>query len=201
MDTAGIPSSRLDPEFASLLAPLDLELEADRWPAYGMWRDSTLAYLNPAYGRGMEPPWGLGARALDATGVVRTAVERVHQSALETREPAVLRYACPTAERAREFELRVFPLGLDTPWPRGLLALHSLVVEAPHEAPHEAHEVRYREAGGLIRQCAHCRRTRRADREEWDVVPAYITRTPRGTSHGLCPPCAAHYFAPSAPEP
>jgi hypothetical protein len=132
MESGGVPADRLDDQFRGLLGELELaDLEQERWPAYGMWLDSSLAYLNPAYARQMPPSWGLGAKVLDATGVLRASVERVHASVCATREPAVLRYACPTASREREFELRVFPVGLTTGEVRGLLAIHSLVVDRP----------------------------------------------------------------------
>ncbi|MBX7192564.1 MAG: hypothetical protein K1X94_10925 [Sandaracinaceae bacterium] len=170
------------------------DLEGARWPAYAMWLDSTLAYVNPAYHRGMPPGWGLGARVLDAAGVLRAQLEAVHDEACATGHAVALRYACPTEQSEREFELRVYPLGPKGA-PEGLLAIHSLVVEHAHESPQEAHEARYRDLGGMIRHCAHCRRTRRAGAAEvWDLVPAYLRAVPHGTSHGVCPPCAAHYF-------
>lgn len=191
-----IPGDRLDARYRDLLGHRDLaELEQERWPAYGMWLDSALAYLNPAYVRQMPPRWGLGARVLDATGILCGAVERVHALACATKEPATMRYACPTASHAREFELRVFPLALPSGDVGGLLAIHSMVDEQLHDDTRPADEHAYRDRAGIIHQCAHCRRTRRSgDVEIWDVVPAYIDTLPVDTSHGICGRCVAHYY-------
>jgi hypothetical protein len=196
MDLGGVPAHRLDARFKALLGEPELaDLERERRPAYGMWLDSSLAYLNPAYAQQMPPLWGLGARVLDATGVLRRAVQRVRATVCTTKEPAVMRYACPTASREREFELRVFPVGLATGEVRALLAIHSLIVDRPHTDGHAPDDATYRDRAGLVRQCAHCRRTRRnGEPETWDVVPAYIDRAPVNTSHGICAPCAAHYY-------
>lgn len=89
----------------------------------------------------------------------------------------------------------MFPVGLTTGEVRGLLAIHSLVVDRPHADDHAPDDATYRDRAGLVHQCAHCRRTRRnGEPEIWDVVPAYIDRAPVNTSHGLCARCAAHYY-------
>ena len=76
---------------------------------------------------------------------------------------------------------------------RGLLAIHSIVWMKPHAASTEP-ESAYRDANGMLLQCADCRRTRRPDGSAWDVVPAFISASfVPNTSHGLCPTCAPRY--------
>jgi hypothetical protein len=202
MESEGVPAHRLDVRFRALLHEFKLvDLEREHWPAYGMWLDSTLAYVNPAYARQLPTSWGLGAKVLDATGILRASVERVHATVCETKEPAVMRYACPTASWEREFELRVFPVGLAAGEVRGLLAIHSLVLDRPHTRGHAPDDATYRDRAGLVHQCAHCRRTRRnGEREIWDVAPDYIDHAPANTSHGICAPCVSHYYGSLASE-
>ncbi|MFO0681109.1 MAG: hypothetical protein U0234_03610 [Sandaracinus sp.] len=187
-----VPVERLDPRFAPHLREHEVDhLEHSLWPVYAMWPTSALAYFNPAYARQAEPRWGLGALALDAAGVVRPKLVELHEEVIATGGPVTFRYECPTAESARTFELRLLPLDGG----RGLLALHSLVVARPHEDPHFPDPAVYLTPQGMILQCAYCRRTRRAGGiDVWDVVGDYIARSPSNATHGICPPCGAHYY-------
>lgn len=186
-----MPAERLDARFVPHLREHEVDhLEGSPWPAYGMWPDSSIAYFNPAFAQQAEPEWMLGAETLAAAGVTRPVIEALHEEALMTRAPVTFRYECPTPELARTFELRLFPLDQG----KGLLALHSLVVAHPHDDISPLDPASYLTPAGLIRQCAYCRRTRRAVTDTWDVVPAHIARSPANASHGICPPCGAHYY-------
>jgi hypothetical protein len=87
------------------------------------------------------------------------------------------------------------------PCPSGVLVItHSLVREIPHiEGAHEPLEALYRDADGMIVQCANCRRARRfaatTDRPAtWDWVPEWVAHVPRATSHGLCLSCFQFHY-------
>ncbi len=192
-----VPADRLDARFGNHLRHHDAEhLEGLPWPAYGMWPDARLAYLNPAYAKRAPAGWGLGADVLAAAGPLRQSVARLHRAALSSGRPTAFRYACPTPWAARTFELLVVPLDGS----RAPLALHSLVNEHAHRAVRPANEPLYRTVDGLVVQCAHCRRTRRGREAVWDVVPDFIARLPLRTTHGICPTCEAHYFRTSEEE-
>ena len=100
-------------------------------------------------------------------------------------------YECSSADTTRRFSMTVYAIG------GGLLVINSLHVEEPHTGlaanPSEAN---YRTSSGLIVMCSNCRRTRRPGSEEtWDWVPAFVSSPRSQVSHGLCPPCSAHYRA------
>jgi hypothetical protein len=79
----------------------------------------------------------------------------------------------------------------------GLLVAHSLSQETSHTQPSSPPiESLYRDDQGVLCQCGHCRRVRRAghDSAQWDWVPDYVAQPPADTSHGLCPLCTQYYF-------
>lgn len=180
-------------DFAPLLVDHDVEhLDALDEPAYGFFADGRLGYFNPRYAASpCSTRFGLGRSVLDAMEEpFRTLHRRLHREALRSGQPTTHRYQCPTPTHARELELRLYPLRNA----RGLLAIHSVVWMEPHAAA-IAPESAYRDASGMIVQCADCRRTRRPDGSAWDVVPAFISASfVPNTSHGLCPTCAPRYM-------
>ena len=125
-----------------------------------------------------------------AGGPLRSFYEGVVQNALLTGEPFEQDYECSSAEVFRIYHLRVLPFGVD-----GLLLEHSLVVERPHEQEdHDAVEPCYRNASGMIVQCANCRRVRRAEGDAWDWVRPWVSDLPTNTSHGICSACMGYYW-------
>ena len=197
--------AHLDPEFLPLLEPFDLgHLERDPASACGLWEDLSIAYLNRAWdrfaaengGHDVGRRFGLGTSLLDGisgplAGFYREALTR----AIEAGEPWEHAYECSSPLVERHCALRALPLrsGED----RGLLVTHALLVERPHDrTPQEAGE-RYRSAGGLVTQCSHCRRVRRASGPgvgQWDWVPEYLARRPERITHGLCYLCYGFYY-------
>lgn len=188
------PPSALDPLFAPLLLDHDIEhLDGLDEPAYGFFPDGRLGYFNPRYAAGAcSGSFGLGRSILDGMDEPFRRLHRaLHREALESGKPVTHRYQCPTPSHSRELELRLHPLR----GALGLLAIHSVVWMEPHPTSGPTSEDVYRNGDGLLVQCASCRRTLRADRSAWDVVPTFIAASRPRTSHGLCPTCAPLYFA------
>lgn len=204
-------AKRVAPGFAALLAPRFSIEELDRNPAsiFGLWGDGTIAYVNPAwreFGREnggyprLESAWGLGAGYLDAiaeplrpfyAGLLERAADesaRLH--------PVTHQYECSSARLFRKYSMQVFVLEGRA----GFVIVNSLVFDAPHDPAvrpsHVADPTRYRDARGLVVQCAHCRRVRRAaDLVRWDWVPAWVEQCPDRTSHGVCGLCLEYYYS------
>jgi hypothetical protein len=95
----------------------------------------------------------------------------------------------------RWFNLRALPLGQE-----GLLVSHSLVSAAEIAGPRgrRPSAAPYRNANGMVTQCAHCRRVQLAapepNQSDWHHVPAFIKRVPPRTTHSLCPICFMYHF-------
>jgi hypothetical protein len=191
-----------DPAFATLLGPERLaELEANAHTVIGLRPDDTVAYRNGGWTRfAMEngapefARWN-GTPILEVfhpevRDTYRALFERVRaQGAPEDHV-----YQCSSPESYREFRLRVLPLPK-----RHLLLIHHLVVDREHHWPAYEPGPTYVGPHGVVTQCCHCRRTRRADAPDtWDWVPADLDRTLDEVSHGLCPPCFRHYHPEAA---
>ena len=98
------------------------------------------------------------------------------------------RYNCSSADLFREFHMRVFPTA------DGLVVVNSCAIEHPISEPGEVTGTEYTGPGGIIRMCAHCRRTEHPRLKRWDWVRAYIASPPARCSHGLCPSCFTYYY-------
>jgi hypothetical protein len=158
-----------------------------------------IAWTNAAWSRFAEANggddiarrFGLGASYFEGISVeLRSFFENAFAGALVTREPFHQDYECSTHEIYRLHHLRAMPIGTD-----GLLLEHSLVVESAHQgASSPAIEARYRDESGTLVQCSNCRRVRTRDGEGWDWVPAWVQRSPKQTSHGICKTCVGFYW-------
>ncbi len=135
--------------------------------------------------------FGPGASYFDGLSPqLRGFYEEVVQRALQTGEPFIQDYECSSPEKYRIYRLRALPIGTD-----GLLLEHSLVVERPHEDMSAAAiDARYKNAEGLIVQCANCRRVRRVDEGGWDCVRPWDTAIPPNASHSICAACVGYYW-------
>ncbi len=109
-----------------------------------------------------------------------------------TGQPVSHDYECSSATLFRLYRMQIYPLD------KGFTVINSLRVEHPHDRPPiEPKDAAYKDAAGLIRMCANCRRTNRAnDPTAWDWVPAYVERMRENTTHGVCPPCLEYYYRP-----
>jgi hypothetical protein len=204
-----LPQPHLAEGFAACLAPFDLAV-MEQMPATicGLWPDLSLGYVNRAWnafgrangGSEEEGRWGLGANVLDVVPLpLRPFYERLFARALETRAPVDHDYECSSPARRRTFRMRAHPTVAGA-----VVVVHSLLCEAAHgEEAHAAIERAYRSKSGMIEQCAHCRRVRRAvtpagTAAEWDWVPGYVAHMPARTSHGVCAICMDYFY--SEPE-
>lgn len=202
---------RIDPAFVPLLREMSFE-ELERHPesVVGLWPDSRIAYVNPAWNRfaaenGGQPQigdrWGLGAHYLDAVsdplrpfheGLLRRSVEQTTASEMR---PVGHEYQCSSARLFRRYHMDVYAL-------RGgqaFLIVNSLVLERPHDEkehkPVDPEPDLHIGEDGLLHQCSHCRLVQRArEPERWDWVPQWVERPPDNTSHTICPICFEFYY-------
>lgn len=198
-----------DPRFSVLLADFDLDdvsgEEAKNCTTYGLWPDLRLAYANTAWSQfaaenGGEPAistdWHLGRCVLDAIAEpLRPFFAKNYRRCLRESRPWEHTYECSSADLYRRFHMSVFPLRRA----EGLLVVNSLRIESAHDRNSlPPLENRYRNGGGIITQCCHCRRVQRADNETiWDWVSEWVERFPQRTSHGICPACCGFYYSES----
>jgi hypothetical protein len=200
-----IPAApQCDPRFRPLLADFEAGvLENANATVYGLWPDLTLAFLNPAWfqfaaeNRGepaISKDWPLGRCILDAIPAsIRPFFEVNYRRSLQEGRPWVHVYECSSEAVYRNFHLKVFPLENS----EGLLLVNSLWVEtAQQQETFPPIEERYRNRNGLIIQCCHCRRFRRADAHStWDWVRPWVEKMPENISHGICKICTGFYYA------
>lgn len=137
--------------------------------------------------------WGVGCCVLDT---MSDGLRRFHEQLLErTLLGRVVehQYQCHTPDRYREFRMRLLP----QPSEASVLIEHALVIDRamPLEPlPTAVALVQWYERGGMVTQCAHCRKVRRAGTDRWDWVPTYVARPHPNTSHGLCAVCLEYYY-------
>lgn len=135
--------------------------------------------------------WGTGRPIMDAIpAVLRPFYRQLFARALTERRELQHDYECSSATTTRRFCMRLVPCTSG-----GLIVVHSSL-RIPRQAkpampPLDELYLR----AGVISQCSHCRRVQRASEPgTWDWVPSYVARPRRETSHGLCSPCADHYY-------
>jgi hypothetical protein len=197
------------PDFEKTLVGFDVgELDRHRGAVFGLWPDLTLAYLNPAWfafaaaNDGDEIParWGLGRYVLEAVPDVldrfyrRLYMERLEKAWIRTPYPLAHSYECSSATVYRRFAMHVYALRRG----KGLLVVNSPFVESPHGADRPAAngtDAAYRNAEGLVLQCAHCRRVESQRLAgSWDWVPRWVDEPPKGVVAALCEVCRDYYY-------
>jgi hypothetical protein len=179
------------------------DLEQHRGAIIGLSDDLRLSYLSPAWFRfaaanGGEPrisaEWPLGRSIAESWPFpYRDFYEARYRATLRTRCVWTHEYECSAPDANRTFHQIVYPV------PAGLLVVHSqrvvLGAGAPPDERNTADPARYVGADGIVSQCMHCRRVRRAGAVEcWDWIPEWATRPPTSTSHGLCETCFRFYY-------
>lgn len=193
--------------FSSLIAPFEIAL-LERMPApvVGLSPDGRIAHLNPAWhafgvangARSSGAGGDIGDALLHSTPpVLRPFYEELFADAIATGKVREHDYECSSPEQRRTFRMRVHPCASGA-----LVIVHSLLREAPHAGNAcPPLERLYRDARGLVVQCANCRRVRRATRPStepasatWDWVPEYVAHMPARTSHAICMLCAQFYY-------
>jgi hypothetical protein len=183
------------------LAPFELDsLERDPATICALGRDLRITYVNPswrAFAQANGLAWGTGRSTVGlpilevVPGVLRSFHEGLFARVRAEERPVEHSYECSSPTLFRHFRMRIFPCEAG-----GMIMAHSLVIEVPHSAtPSPALERVYRDDNGIIVQCSHCRRFRRADGSaQWDWVPEYVARSPENCSHGICRMCAPYYY-------
>ncbi|MEC9373795.1 MAG: hypothetical protein VYC34_08125, partial [Planctomycetota bacterium] len=181
---------RINAEFRPALESIGLAaLDSSHNVAYAIDRSFRIVYFNQAWLRfsadnGGEPlisrDWGLG-RQLTAciAEPLRPYIESTYAECLAGQRPAGFEFECSGPGVFRRYRQSVYPLGTN-----GLVLVNSIVVEHPFtssdRATHDPDRGLYLDASGLIVQCCHCRRTRRADDlncDRWDWVPAWVSQS------------------------
>lgn len=174
------------------------ELHGDDVTTLALDSDGVIVWVNPAWARFAESNnapdvaerFGVGSRYLDGvSGPLASYFAAVFENVRRTAEAWESDYECSSPETFRMMHMRVLPLTHG-----GLLIQHSTELVRPHDrAPEEACEERYRDPCGLLLQCSNCRRVR-DPADGWHWVVQWVAQPPTSVSHGLCAPCATHYF-------
>lgn len=193
---------QVDSNFFPYLASFDIDaLDNQEGTAYGTWADFRLAFVNQGWDAFAQANGGdlsgdvLGTSLLSAIREpLQSFYQRQFECILREGRPWEHTYECSSPEQQRYFHMLVFPLAEN----RGLLFVHSQVHGQSHPGPVcEFSAELYLDAHGLIRQCAHCRRVRRASvSNNWDWVPDLVRKPDLRTSHGLCSACYGFYYSP-----
>lgn len=195
--------ARIAADFQSKLDGFDPQLlNSDRVSICGVWSDLTISFLNPGWlafaeANGGEPAvsqkWGIGAELLSGVDrSLRSFYEAGFRRCLAEERPWQHEYECSSADEYRWMEMIAYPL----PESSGLLIVHSLRLERPHESSQvsAAQPEAYLDQYGLMHQCSYCRRVRRADRPEvWDWCRKWVEQPWKSTSHGMCESCYGFY--------
>jgi hypothetical protein len=202
-------SETCDPAFAALLRRHHFEsfesgaLGEAPDVVVGLWPDHRIAYVNPAWFRFAEEngaasefarDWTVGRSLMDAVPeVLRPEYEAGYARCLRSGKPWHEDYECSTPDVFRLFHAVTYPIGAG----EGLLSVHSLRLERPHEATPAGLDLsRFVDAHGLMKQCAYCRRfAEAAQPSRWWWVADWVREPPWArVSHGLCAPCCDHHF-------
>lgn len=173
----------MDPKFSALLAPYDLKnMHSSPHTIYGVWANDnlTMGYANSGwfdhakFNGGTAPyfykPMGISLLA-SMPELLRPFFAENFRRVIREQRPWEHIYECSSPERYRLLHMIVFPLHRDgSSSPRtiplsphdGLLVIHSLRVERPHDRlPLPPLDHLYRDTNGFLQQCVHCRRVLR----------------------------------------
>ncbi len=187
----------IDPIFQRQITREQMDLYAAA-PAsvYGFTAEGRLAYTNPAWdafsaGNGGGEP----ARTVIGSsvfGCIPDPLQPFYRAgfaqAWSSQKPWSHTYECSSPTQQRFFHMVAYPLSAG-----GMIVANALRIERPHEEGASAAEP-YRDALGVIRQCAHCRRVRGESPEEWCFIPALLSAPDPKTSHTLCGPCFTFHY-------
>ena len=104
---------------------------------------------------------------------------------------------CNSDRVARLMASRFEPLRAQDGTLLGISAVYTFLREGPigeSYPPVERDPEGYRGRGGLIRQCACCRRVRDPIANAWDLVPSLVSSPRPDVSHGICPLCVQLHY-------
>jgi len=136
-------TTRIDPAFQKILTSFEeVNIETHSSAVYGLWKDFSLAYFNPAWftfakDNGGEPTiseeWKLGRNVMDAvTPDLKKFYTGFFLSTFNDPKsqgyPKQHVYQCSSANQYREFHMSLYPVGGN----KGILVVNSLVQEMPY---------------------------------------------------------------------
>jgi hypothetical protein len=184
--------------------PILEALELESGSAYVISRSLQLTYTNSAWSRfatsnGAPFLASVAKGSLDVLQATSAPLRPYYRAAfarlLAGEEAWTHVYECSSSALFRIFAMDVYSL----PDHAGLIVTNSLVVERAHNPdnrePHLGVVSTYAQEGGLIIQCAHCRRIQRPGApDSWDWVPVWVEARPLNLGHGLCHPCFQHHY-------
>jgi hypothetical protein len=189
----------VDHDFLPQLAGFDLaKLDQSPSTAYALNKSGAIAYVNDAWRKfaqdnGAVWPlgrWDLGTRLMDVVPFeLRSFYQELFERAHATSSPCDHTYECSSPTMLRLYRMRVYPLSHGASF-----VVNALIEEREHPAPTLLPDPSRYERAGVIVMCMHCRRTRRADSEQWDWVSGYVEQLPENTSHGLCSVCLDYHY-------
>jgi hypothetical protein len=170
---------------------------------FGLYPDFTLAYFNPAWfvfaaANGGEPQisekWSIGRSIFDAIPEdLSSFYMHLYKKALVTATISEHVYECSSSECLRKFHQIIYPVS-----GQALLVVNSLVISMPIEknsCTHLFSEEEYRDADGIMHQCAHCRRIKNIKQDSrWDWIGYFVKYPPEHTVHSLCSQCRGYYY-------
>lgn len=167
------------------------------------WR---LRYMNAAWQRfaaendgepGISTRFPRGSSLLDAfaSDRLRDYYSRHYAACRQRGKIWWHEYDCSSPDTPRRFQQLVYPLA-----DGNLLVVNSRLIAPARRAAADALTATlasYRDARGLIHQCAHCRRVHVASEDDcWDWVPRWARHIPRSASHTFCPTCVGFFYPP-----
>lgn len=188
-----------DQAFRAQLDGFDFEtLERDASCIYGIARDLTINYVNPAWHRfaqenGGRPDYDpLGRHVTDAMHEPhKSYFNAVYTGLFESGQVWQHEYDCSSDSVCRMFHQTVYPLRNRS----SLLVVHSLRL-AMEEARQPGRDIwaSYVEHTGMVTSCVHCKRVRDVrENEKWDYLPQ--RRQAAGQiSHSLCQICYDYFY-------
>ncbi len=200
----------ITPEFEALIGQTRLESLSDHaCTVYGIDSEYRIVYLNPAWyqfskdngtNHSIDEKWLFGRNVFDCIPeVLEPFYKNLFESSLNKNDsrvtPLHFKYECSSPTVFREFTMHLYPVGSS-----GIIVVHSINIEEPHTLQPDLEMLtlekeQYIDDSGFVYQCANCRRVKNLQEEKrWDWIPKLVEAPVAKTSHGICDPCAAHYY-------
>ena len=192
---------RCSEQFLLQLDGFDLDtLESDTSCIYGLTRQLTLNYMNPAWFKFANDNggtaviggrFGIGTPIAAAFGEpLKSHYSAIYNGLLASGQVGQHDFECSSEQLYRMYHQTVYPLRNRS----GLLVVNSLRIEQAH-ATRGALVDAYLEPNGLMTACVHCKRVhRKHGAMTWDSVPIWKERIPANLSHSLCSICFDYFY-------
>lgn len=201
--TANTPlPARASEEFLETVAePVVEALDLEPDTIYALDAELRVCFVNPGWAAFAAGNEGLAFLARPIVGLPLEAAvgpdlwpfyAPLLRAALESGVGFTHDYPCDSPTTTRVFRMRVNVV--DAPAGRFLVVHNDPIRIGPAAAaPVEVRAEDFTEADGMMRMCAHCRRSRRRD-QKWVWVPEYLNAPPAVVSHTLCASCLELHY-------